>query len=124
MPFHPARPLLLATLVLMLAACGKPSPDQAAASGNKAEIKAGEMPEVAKKYSCNSCHAINMKVVGPAWMDVSKKYQGDAGAAAMLGDKIIKGGGGVWGVMPMPANPKISDAEKKELVDFILGLAK
>lgn len=122
MLFHPVRLLLLAALLLILAACGKSSSDQATASGNK--TKAGEMPEVAKKYSCNSCHAINMKVVGPAWMDVSKKYQGDAGAAARLSDKITKGGGGVWGVMPMPANPKISDAENKELVDFVLGLAK
>ena len=120
MKFHPARPLSLAILVLVLAACDKSSSDQA--SGNK--TKAGEMPDVAKKYSCNSCHAIDMKVVGPAWMDVSKKYQGDAGAAARLTDKITKGGGGVRGVMTMPPNPKVSDAEKKELVDFVLGLAK
>ena len=85
---------------------------------------AADMPAVAKKNNCTACHAIDKKVVGPAWMDVSKKYKGDAGAAAHLDNKIAKGGKGVWGTMPMPANPKVSDAERKELVDFVLGLAK
>jgi len=85
---------------------------------------AADLPAVAKKLNCNACHSIDKKVVGPAWMDVAKKYKGDAGAAAHLDNKIAKGGKGVWGSMPMPPNPKASDAERKELVDFILGLAK
>ena len=85
---------------------------------------AADMPDLAKKSSCNACHAIDKKVVGPGWMDVATKYKGDAGAAAKLDAKIAKGGSGVWGTMPMPANPKLTDAQRKELVDFILGLAK
>lgn len=83
-----------------------------------------DMPDLAKKSSCNACHAIDKKVVGPAWMDVATKYKGDAGAAAKLDAKIAKGGSGVWGTMPMPANPKLTDEQRKELVSFILGLAK
>lgn len=82
------------------------------------------MPDVAKKYNCTACHAIDKKVVGPSWTDVSKKYKGDATAAAKLDTKITKGGSGVWGPMPMPATSKVNDAERKELVDFVLSLEK
>ena len=85
---------------------------------------AADMPDMAKKYGCTSCHKIDKKVVGPAWQAVADKYKGDAGAADALSAKIIKGGGGVWGSIPMPATAKITDAEAKELTTFILGLAK
>jgi cytochrome c len=85
---------------------------------------AADMPDLAKKSGCASCHAIDKKIVGPAWQDVANKYKGDASAAANLDAKIAKGGKGVWGSIPMPAQPKLSDADRKELVTFILGLAK
>ncbi len=87
---------------------------------------AADMPAVAKKNNCTACHAIDKKVVGPAWMDVSKKYKGDAGAEAKLITKVSKGGAGVWGSMPMPSNDPAGtkQADIKELVTFILGLAK
>jgi len=85
-------------------------------------VMAADMPELAKKYGCTNCHKIDKKVVGPGWQDVAAKYKGDAGAAAKLSAKIIKGGSGNWGAIPMPANPKISDAEANELATFILGL--
>ena len=87
-------------------------------------VMAAEMPAVAKKNGCTNCHAIDKKVVGPAWQAVADKYKGDAGAADKLSAKIAKGGGGVWGPMPMPANPKVNEADMKELVGFVLGLAK
>lgn len=83
---------------------------------------AADMPAVAKKNNCTACHAIEKKVVGPSWKDVAAKYKGDAGAVAHLTTKIKKGGSGVWGNMPMPATPKASDADIKELIDFILAL--
>lgn len=87
---------------------------------------ATEMPAVAKKNNCTACHAIDKKVVGPSWEDVAKKYKGDAKAEATLLAKVSKGGSGVWGTMPMPANDPsgTKQAEMKELVHFILGLAK
>ncbi len=83
-----------------------------------------DMPPIAKKNGCANCHAIDKKLLGPAWQAVADKYKGDAGAADKLSAKISKGGSGVWGPVPMPAQPKLSEADKKELVDFILGLAK
>jgi cytochrome c len=85
-----------------------------------------DMPDIAKKNGCAACHSIDKKLVGPAWMDVAKKYKGDAGAEAKLITKVSKGGGGVWGVVPMPAidpSGKKQDAIK-ELVQFILALDK
>lgn len=86
---------------------------------------ATDMPELAKKSLCTTCHKIEGKLVGPGWMEVAKKYKGDAGAEAKLEAKVAKGGSGVWGTMPMPPNsPKVAAADIKTLVEFILGLAK
>jgi cytochrome c len=87
---------------------------------------ATDMPALAKKNGCVACHSIDKKVMGPAWMDVSKKYKGDKGAEAKLIAKVSKGGSGVWGKMPMPpidpSGKKQDDI--KQLVQFILSLDK
>ena len=82
-----------------------------------------DMPPLAQKNGCIACHAIDHKVLGPAWMEVSKKYKGQKGAAAKLVAKVKNGGSGVWGPMAMP--PQAAPvADVKKLVKFILGLAK
>ncbi|MBI1174448.1 MAG: c-type cytochrome [Sideroxydans sp.] len=83
-----------------------------------------DMPQLAKDNRCTACHAIDRKILGPAWMDVSKKYKGDKKAAAMLVAKVQKGGSGVWGPMAMPPQSAAKEADIKALVKFILGLAK
>lgn len=84
-----------------------------------------DMPELAKKSGCIACHSIEKKLVGPAYRDVAKKYKGDAGAEAKLVAKVAKGGAGVWSTMPMPPNsPKVSEADIKTLVQFVLSLEK
>jgi len=75
-----------------------------------------------KKYNCTACHAIDKKLVGPAYKDVAKKYKGEKDAAAKLTAKVKKGGSGVWGPIPMPPNPAVPDADLKKMVDFILAL--
>ena len=75
---------------------------------------------MAKKYNCLACHQLDKKVVGPAYKDVAKKYKGNAGAEAMLIQKVKKGGGGVWGPIPMPPNAAVPDADVKALVEWIL----
>ena len=83
---------------------------------------AGASPDLAQKKNCTSCHAIGQKVIGPAYKDVAAKYAGQADAVARLSQKVMKGGSGVWGVVPMPANPQVSEAEAKQLVQWILTL--
>jgi cytochrome c len=84
---------------------------------------ATEMSPLAKKHGCVACHTIDKKLVGPAYLDVAKKYRGDKGAEAKLIAKVSKGGSGVWGPMPMPPNsPKVSAADIKTLVKWVLSL--
>lgn len=77
---------------------------------------------LAQKSGCTACHAVDKKIVGPAYKDVANKYRGDKGAAAKLQDKVKKGGSGVWGQVPMPPNTQVSDADVKKLVDWVLSL--
>lgn len=77
---------------------------------------------LAKAKNCMACHATDKKLVGPAYKDVAKKYAGNAKAADMLATKIQKGGSGVWGAVPMPANPQVSDADAKKLAAWVLSL--
>jgi len=77
--------------------------------------------ELAVKKNCLTCHAIDKKVVGPAYKDVAKKYAGQD-VTAKLTSKVMKGGSGVWGAVPMPANPQVNEAEAKQLVSWLLLL--
>jgi len=76
--------------------------------------------DLAKKSGCMGCHDVAKKKAGPAFKDVAAKYKGNAGAADMLAAKIIKGGSGVWGPVPMPANTQVSEADAKKLAAWVL----
>ena len=78
--------------------------------------------ELAQAKNCLACHSVEKQVVGPAFKDVAAKYAGDKEAAATLAAKVIAGGGGVWGAIPMPANSQVKEAEAKKLVAWILSL--
>ena len=75
---------------------------------------------VAKQNACMGCHAVDKKIVGPGFQAVAKKYANDPGAIVFLKNKIIKGGSGSWGVVPMPANARLSDADASLLANWIL----
>lgn len=93
----------------------------AAMLASVAASAAGVAPaDLAKQKNCLACHALDHKVVGPAYKDVAAKYAGDKGAAAKLADKIVKGGSGVWGPVPMPPNTTVSADEAKELAAWVL----
>ena len=68
-----------------------------------------------------ACHAVDKKLVGPSYKDVAAKYAKDKDAATKLADKIVKGGAGVWGPVPMPANTQVSAAEAKQLATWVLS---
>ena len=77
-------------------------------------------PELAKQKLCMGCHAVDKKQIGPAFKDVAARYAGQKDAAAKLADKIVQGGGGVWGAVPMPPNPRVSPEEAKQLANWVL----
>jgi len=75
---------------------------------------------LAQSKNCLACHAIDSKLVGPSYKDIAVKYKNDKTAEDRLVKKVIAGGGGVWGQMPMPANP-VTEAEARILVQWVLG---
>jgi len=76
---------------------------------------------LATSKNCMACHAIDKKLVGPAYKDVAAKYAGQKDAADKLAAKIMKGGSGVWGPVPMPANTQVNEAEAKKLAAWVLS---
>jgi cytochrome c len=100
-------------------------------------VMAEDMPELAKKSGCTACHAVDKKVVGPAWADVGKAYNtthvtstgkkteeilGGKSAEDYLVEKVSKGGSGNWGTAAMiPNAPKVSEADIRTLVKFELS---
>ena len=75
---------------------------------------------LATAKNCMACHAVDKKLVGPSYKDVAAKYASDKTAVDKLAAKIVKGGSGVWGPVPMPANAQVNDAEAKKLAAWIM----
>ena len=78
--------------------------------------------ELAKSKNCLACHSVDVKVLGPAYKDVAKKYAGQKDAEEKLVQKVLKGGSGSWGAIPMPANTQVTEAEARTLVKWVLSL--
>ncbi|MDR2852351.1 MAG: c-type cytochrome [Burkholderiaceae bacterium] len=85
-------------------------------------VLAADESSLAKAKNCLACHTVEHKVVGPAYKDVAAKYRGQKGEADKLAAKIMAGGSGAWGAVPMPANTQVNAAEAKRLAVWILGL--
>ena len=77
---------------------------------------------LATSKNCMTCHSVDRKVIGPAFKDVAAKYAGQPGMVDVLAAKIMHGGGGVWGPVPMPANTQVSAAQAKQLASWVLSL--
>jgi len=85
-----------------------------------ASTSAFAQADLAKAKNCMACHTVATKLVGPAYKDVAAKYAGQKGAEDKLVQKVMKGGAGAWGPVPMPANPQVSEAEARSLVKWVL----
>ncbi len=94
----------------------------AALAGTTSAAVAADELKLATDKGCTGCHAVDKKVIGPAYKDVAKKYKGDAKAADTLTAKVLKGGQGVWGPIPMPPNDKVTPDEVRKLVGWVLSL--
>ena len=89
-----------------------------------ATVPAQANQALAQKHACLACHAVDKKIVGPAYQDVAKKYAGQKDAEATLIKSIKAGGSGKWGPVPMPPQAALSDADAKTLAAWILAGAK
>ncbi len=101
--------LLTLTLLAAVVLPAQAAPDAAAALS------------IVQKNNCLSCHAVDSQVVGPAYREIAKKYHGDASAPDKLFTKVRNGGAFVWGEVPMPPNPNISDADLHTVIAWILS---
>ena len=79
-------------------------------------------PELAKTKNCVACHSVERKMIGPSYKAVAERYGKDEAALKVLSEKIVKGGGGVWGQLPMPPQPTVSAEEAETLAKWIMSL--
>ncbi len=99
-----------------------PAPSSAAPTSAPSSASGKNAQELAGKNGCLACHAVDKKLVGPSYKDIAAKYAGQPDAEGKLMQKVKNGGSGVWGSVPMPPNPQVSDQDVKTLVDWILSL--
>lgn len=90
-------------------------------AGSSGFALAAAPTETLNKYACSGCHGMTAKVVGPGFNEVAAKYKGQKDAKAHLAARIKSGGSGVWGQIPMPPQPAITDAELGSVVDWLLA---
>jgi cytochrome c len=91
-------------------------------TGGAQAADAAKAQSLIKGSDCAACHAAEMKLVGPSYKDVAKKYKGNAGAVDMLVKKIKAGGSGNWGAIPMTPHPNMKDEDVKVIVEWILAM--
>lgn len=75
----------------------------------------------AKANGCLACHSIEKKLVGPSFKSIASRFKGDAHAIDELAKAVRTGSKGVWGSIAMPAQPKISDADLKKVLNWVLA---
>ena len=91
---------------------------------NHTQKQNGNGEQLINKSDCIGCHKKDSKLIGPSYLDIAKKYPKTEKNIKLLADKIIKGGTGVWGQIPMTPHPKVTDTEAKYMVKYILSLKK
>ncbi len=122
--------LFLSAITLFLAACGGSSTEQTSSSSStastptesKAPMEPGELLIV--KSDCVGCHHTENKLIGPSYKDIAAKYPATEANISLLAGKIIKGGKGVWGPVPMTPHSKITEDDAKLMTKYILSLKK
>lgn len=97
------------------------APAAAGSSGAAQPVSHDQALALMKKHNCASCHAVDKKLVGPSYKEVAAKYKGDPSAEGKLIDKVVKGGSGVWGPIPMPPHPTVPKDDIQAIVDWILA---
>jgi cytochrome c len=122
--------LVIAALVFATLSCGqkekKKTEDYGTPTEESSVPQAGDVialgESLVKASDCKTCHHKTNKIVGPPHLDVAKKYEFTEANVKMLADKIIKGGSGVWGQIPMTAHPDISLPDAEKMARYILSL--
>jgi cytochrome c len=130
------KTILVSAALVLLAACGgdeKKDEKTSTTTEQKADATSDELSNnpiyqkaitIIANSDCRTCHLIDEKSQGPAWRDVANKYAGQDTAVRYLADKIIAGGSGVWGTIPMAPHPTMSREDAETLAQYVLLLKK
>ena len=124
------KTILLFSLIAIINSCGNNNESKKDSKPAQQTSTQAENPEVEKgmnlvaKSDCLTCHQVETKATGPAYIDVAAKYPSNDAVIDSLSDKIIKGGAGNWGTIPMVAHPQVSKDDAKAMVTYILSLKK
>jgi len=126
------KTVILLSSISLIVACGNNSSTEGKTIETTAQEQptAKEDPEAEKglnliaKSDCLTCHQVEVKATGPAYMDVAAKYPNNEQVIDSLSQKIIKGGAGNWGTIPMTPHPSISEDDAKAMVKYVLSLKK
>ncbi|MBF4472058.1 MULTISPECIES: c-type cytochrome [Flavobacterium] len=112
--------------ILMLGALSSFSKYESIPTGysDTEEVQPSEGELIIKKLDCATCHKIDKKVIGPSYLDIAKKYPMNDKSISYLSDKIIKGGSGVWGAVPMASHGTLKKEDAKKIAKYILSLNK
>ena len=86
--------------------------------------QSSEGEKIMAKQDCATCHKIDKKVIGPSYLEIAKKYPMNDKNVSYLSDKIIKGGSGVWGAIPMAPHSALKKEDAKKIAKYILSLNK
>ena len=124
--------LLLSGIALFLAACGGSDTATQESTPTTTATTTEEAPKAAKepgellivKSDCIGCHNKEDKIIGPSYLQIAEKYPATEENITLLAGKIISGGKGVWGTIPMTPHAKISESDAKLMVKYILSLKK
>ena len=116
--------LLLGLAAFTLASFSKIDSDKKYFKKTTIEVQSNDGERLIAKSDCVGCHKLDKKLIGPAYIDVAKKYANTDKNVSYLADKIIKGGSGVWGTMPMSAHSSLKKEDAKSMAKYILSLKK
>ena len=125
--------IVLFVLILFIAvSCGTKTDQQKTEDYGDPVVKTEkvEVPEnlvaqgaaLVKKSDCNTCHHATSQIVGPAHMEVAKKYPFTEENIKLIAERIIKGSSGIWGQVPMTPHPNVSQADAEKMARYVLSL--
>ncbi|MFD1630495.1 c-type cytochrome [Pseudopedobacter beijingensis] len=120
----------LSLVAVFAVACGGNQNNQTQADSTTQDVTTKQTAEeplgkqLMSKTDCSACHTEKSKIVGPSYVQVAEKYENTEANITMLADKVIKGGVGVWGEVPMTPHPQLSEADAKEMIKYIFTLKK
>lgn len=116
--------LLLGLAILTLASFSTTDSDKKYIKKTAVVEQSNDGERLIAKSDCVGCHKLDKKMIGPSYVEIAKKYPNNDKNVNYLAGKIIKGGSGVWGSMPMSAHASLKKDDAKSMAQYILGLKK